>query len=239
MSLRIKYRREIRALAASARRLGELGYVTSHGGNLSYRVSEEHVLITPTQVVKRLMQPKDIVIVTMNGDLVSARRGRRPTGETPMHLMILRGRPDLNGVVHAHPPILTGFSMVDTGTLGKPLLPEPILEIGPIVEVPYAEPVSEDLARQFKPRLHLSNAWLMRNHGVTIASSEGVARAVDFLQMAEAMAQSAAVAATIGPMTTIPQDEVENMERTLATRRMPRPGDPRRIQSLTMLYFGE
>ena len=236
-SIRQKYEEEILVIAEASRRLGELGYVASHGGNLSYRVSEEYVLITPTKVVKRKMSEEDIVIVDRNGETVSALQNRRPTGETPMHLMILALRPDLNGIVHAHPPILTGFSLVDSSVLEKPLLPEPVLEIGPVVRIPYAEPISEELARQFESQIHRSNAWLMQNHGITIGSSEGVERALDLLEMTEAMARSALVGATLGDVQSIPKVEVEAMERTLATRKMPRPGDPRRIRSLVDLYF--
>jgi len=235
-TLRKQYEKEIELIATTSRRLGELSYVASHGGNLSYKVSSKHVLITPTKVVKRLMQPDDIVIVSMTGDIISALNDRKPTGETPMHLLILELRPDLNGIVHAHPPVLTGFSMVDTDVLEKPLLPEPVLEIGPLVQIPYAEPISEELANQFASRIHLSNGWLMRNHGVTIGSSENVDRALEFMEMAEAMATSVAVASALGPLTFISSEEVQKMERTLAARSMPRPGDPRRIKSLTELY---
>lgn len=236
MDIRRQFRNEIEITAATARRMGELGYVASHGGNVSYRVSDEVVLITPTKVVKRLMQPDDICAIDMSGAAVSAPGGRRPTGEVPMHLMIYRLRPDLNGIVHAHAPYLTGFSMVDSDILENALLPETTLEIGPLVKVPYAEPISENLARRFEEKIHLTNAWLMQNHGVTIASSEGVDRALEFLEMAEALAHSVAIASTLGTVTTIPRHEVENMERTLATRSMPRPGDPRHITSLVDLY---
>jgi len=236
-TIRRVYQKEIELIAATSRRLGELGYVASHGGNLSFRVSNEHVLITPTKVVKRLIEPDDIVVVSMQGETLSALKERKPTGETPMHLMILRMRPDLNGIVHAHPPVLTGFSMVDTDVLAKPLLPEPVLEIGPLVQVPYAEPISEELANQFASRIHFSNAWLMRNHGVTIASSEKVDRALELMEMAEAMASSVVVASSLGSLTFISAEEVERMERTLKTRNMPRPGDPRKVTSLTDLYY--
>ena len=235
--LRTQYGAQIEELAEAARRLGTLGFVASHGGNLSYRVSEDHILITPTKVVKRKMRPDDIVVVNGEGQLVDALNGRRPTGETPMHVQIFRLRPDLNALVHAHPPILTGFSMVDTDLLQRPLLPEPVLEIGPVILIPYAEPISEALARQFDAHVHRSNAWLMQNHGITLGSSEGVERALELLEMTEAMAMSVHVASTLGPVTAIPKDEVRNMETTLATRNMPRPGDPRRVRDLVHLFY--
>ena len=70
--LRERYSAEIEELAAASRRLGELGFVASHGGNLSYKVADDTILITPTKVVKRQMQPDDIVIVTPGGEVLHA-----------------------------------------------------------------------------------------------------------------------------------------------------------------------
>jgi L-fuculose-phosphate aldolase len=235
-NIRKQYRDEIEQLAAASRRLGELGYVTSHGGNLSYRVAQEVVVITPTQVVKRTMRAEDIVVVDTEGNVLDAAEGRRPTGETPMHMHMFQMRPDLNAFVHAHPPILTGFSMSDPSVLARPLLPEPAIEVGPILALPYAEPVSEALARSFDQAAAGSNAWLMRNHGVMIGSSEGVQRALDLLEMCEAMAMSAHVAMGAGTLNEIPREEVANLENTIASRNMPRPGDPREIDSLLDLF---
>lgn len=233
----MEYRDQIEELAAASRRLGELGYVTSHGGNLSYRVAEDRVLITPTKVVKRTLTPEDICITDMDGDLVWAKEGRKPTGETPMHLRIYRKRPDVASVVHAHPPILTGFSISGSAhLLNKPLLPEPVVEAGPVVLVDYAEPISEELAEKFDQVLHRSNAFLMKNHGITVCSWEGVSRALDVLEMLEMEAYSVWVAQTLGSVDSIPEDEVEKMERTLKTRSLPIPGDPRQMKRLVDQY---
>ena len=236
-----KYSSEMAEVAEAARRLAERNYVASHGGNLSYKVDDNVVLITPTKVEKRVMQPEDIVIVSADGtETLYAAEGRRPTGETPMHTRLLHKRPDLNAIVHAHPPALTGFSLLEDEILARPILPEPALEVGPIRSVAYAEPITDALAAEFDRVLPYSNAWLMRNHGVTIGSSEGITRAMGFMDMLEAMAGSVATALSSGrPIAEIPREEVANLENTLSTRNMPRPGDPRVIKSLMDLFFGE
>ncbi|MFP4069602.1 MAG: class II aldolase/adducin family protein [Opitutales bacterium] len=237
MSLLEQHQDACALLAASSRRVAELGYVASHGGNLSYKVAPDVILITPTKVPKRALQADDIVAVNALGEPLEAQAGRKATGETPMHTRIYQERPDLNALVHTHPPVLTGFSMMRREWLTRPLLPEVILEVGPLLMIDYAEPISDDLARQFDKVLRRSNAWIMRNHGFTLGSSEGIERATDFLQMCEAMAVSVQTALSAeGEITEIPREEVENLERTLATRSMPRPGDPREIKSLLDLY---
>lgn len=232
-----EYGDQIEELAAASRRLGELGYVTSHGGNLSWRVAEDRVLITPTKVVKRRLQAEDICITDMDGSVIWAAEGRKPTGETPMHLRIFEKRPDAVSIVHAHPPVLTGFSISGSAhLLTKPLLPEPVIEAGPVVLVDYAEPISEELAAKFDQVLHLSNAFLMKNHGMTVCGWEGVSRTLDVLEMLEMEAYSVWVAHSLGSVESIPTEEVEKMERTLETRSLPIPGDPRRIKSLVDQY---
>ncbi len=234
--LQKKYEKEINEMVETTRRVGEIGYVTSHGGNLSYKISSEHILITPTKVVKRKMTFNDIVIIDFEGNIIYSQNGHKPTGETPMHLNIYNLRPDLNGIVHAHPPYLTGFSLTDSTILEKALLPEPSIEIGPIISIPYAEPISEDLAKQFEKHIHKSNAWLMKNHGIAVGSSEGVGRALDILEMTEMMAISVSTASKLGEINTIPISEVEKLDNTIRTRNIPRPGDPERIKSLKDLY---
>jgi L-fuculose-phosphate aldolase len=235
--LKKKYRSEINELAAAARRLGELGHVASHGGNLSYKVADDVILITPTKVLKSNMQGEDIVAVRADGSMLWVEPGKRPTGETPMHTHLYRKRPDINALVHAHPPALTGFSLTESDILSRPLLPEPVIEVGPILTVNYAEPITDDLADEFDTVVARSNAWLMRNHGVTLCSTEGPARAVDLLEMIEAMAVSVSVGLTVGEITEMSHEDVENLENTIRTRNMPHPGDPRVIRNLTDMYF--
>jgi L-fuculose-phosphate aldolase len=132
---------------------------------------------------------------------------------------------------------LTGFALAGSDILSRPLLPEPIIEVGPVVTVPYAEPVSEELAQRFDDVVPRSNAWLMRSHGMTIGSTEGVGRALELLEMTEALAASVATAMQVGEVREIPRGEVERLERTLASRNMILPGDPRVIERLSDLYY--
>jgi L-fuculose-phosphate aldolase len=235
--LAIRFKTEINELAAASRRLGEQRFVCSHGGNLSWRVADNLVLITPTKVTKRTLQPADICAVDLTGAVVFAGPGRRPTGETPMHLRFYEKRPDVRSVVHAHPPILTGFALSGRGDLlRQPLLPEPVLEAGPVLTIRYAEPISDALAAEFDRVIHLSNAFLMTHHGVTVCGAHDVGRTLDILEMLEMEAYSVWVAATLGRVSAIPLSDVADLERTLSTRKLPRPGDPRHVKSLVQQY---
>jgi len=235
--LQKKYKSEIEEFVASTQRLGESGFVTSQGGNLSYRVAEDVVLITPTKVPKITVKFDDICIINMKGDILFATGGRKPTGETPMHLNILNKRPDAKGVIHAHPPYITGFAIARNNLLSRPLLPEPIIEVGPVLSADYAEPITDELAEAFDPVILKTNAWLMENHGITMCNHEGVGRALELLEMIEALAQSTMVALTCGNIVEIPRDEVKKLERTIKTRDLPLPGLPGYNKGLDELYF--
>lgn len=235
--LQLKFKAQIEEMTAACRRSAALGYVHSQGGNLSYRVDENTVLITPTKVYKGDIAFDGVCVVTLDGRTLYAPAGGKPTGELPFHLRILRRRPDLNALIHAHPPILTGFAIAGGDMLSRPFLPEPVLEVGPMVTVPYGEPLSEQLARNFDEAVERSNGFLMENHGALMGSDQGVKRALELLEMMEAAARSVLVAHLLGGLKTIPREEVANLDRTLRTRAMKFPGRPGAVDSLVDLMF--
>jgi L-fuculose-phosphate aldolase len=237
--LQKKFEKEIDELARASNRIAELGYVTSHGGNVSYRADENVILITPTKVPKADIQFNDVCIIDPKGNVLFAAEGRKPTGETPFHIDILNKRPDLNALIHAHPPYLTGLAIAHDNTLSKPLLPEPVTEVGPVLHVPYAEPISQELADAFDPLLYKTNAWLMLNHGVLIGSYEGIWRGTELLELIEATAQSVAVAAIVGEIHMLSREDVKKLDNVMFKRNLPFPGGPKGgTRSLVDVFLG-
>ncbi len=236
--LQQQYEEEIQTLVRACNRIAELGFVTSHGGNLSYRIEEDIIFITPTKVPKGDISFNDVVIIDSKGKTLFASPGRKPTGETPFHLFILNNRPDISGLVHAHPPNITGLAIAHSDLLQRPLLPEPVIEVGPMLPVEYAVPLSDELAEKFQPVLRKSNAFLMLNHGVLLCSSEGVWRATELLEMMESTAYSAAMAAQTGAVHALSREDVRDLDNVIKTRELPMPGAPGEVDSLVNLYFG-
>ncbi|NLG26218.1 MAG: class II aldolase/adducin family protein [Clostridiales bacterium] len=231
-----KYRAQIEEVVRAANRLGQIGYVTSHGGNLSMRADGDVVLITPTKVPKRDLTFDDICAIDMRGGVLYARPGRKPTGEWPFHVRILEKRPDVKGVLHAHPPVLTGFAIAGGDWMQRAFLPEPVIEVGPMVMVPYAEPLSDELAHQFDAVVGLSNGFLMENHGMLMVSGEGVWRALELTEMMESAAISIMVARLLGSTPTIPYPEVMKLENVIKIRELPMPGLKGVVNSLADVY---
>ncbi|MBE5760610.1 MAG: class II aldolase/adducin family protein [Clostridiales bacterium] len=234
--LQKKYEAQIIELVEAAHKTDAKGFVTSQGGNLSFRVDENVVLITPTKVAKRSVQFDDVCIVDMDGNTLFASTGRKPTGELPFHLRILKKRPDIKAVLHAHPPVLTGFAITGQDYMERAFLPEPVIEVGPMLMVPYAEPLSDELAEMFDAYVERSNGFLMENHGAIMCSYEGIGRALELLEMMEAAAQSILVAVQLGNAKTIPLEDVKNLDRTIKTRGLPMPGLPGKVETLLDIY---
>ena len=88
--------------------LHQNGLVAATDGNISVRMADGTVLCTPTLMSKGMMEADDLVIVDEHGRKLSGRR--EVSSEIAMHLLIYRKRPDVNAVVHAHPPTATGFA---------------------------------------------------------------------------------------------------------------------------------
>ncbi len=237
--LQQKYQAQIQELADASNRLAELGFVTSQGGNLSMRADENVLLITPTKVPKIQVKFEDICVIDMKGTVLYAKEGRKPTGEWPFHTRIMQRRPDVKGVVHAHPPVLTGFAIAGGDWLRLPFLPEPALEVGPMMLVPYAEPLSDQLAENFDPFLDKSNGFLMENHGAVMVSPEGVMRAIEFLEMMEAAGKSIIVSKILGNAKPIAAPDVANLDNVLRVRNMPMPGTPGVVKSLSDIFVVE
>src|SRR5579863_8735448 len=118
------------------------GWIAANDGNITIRLDQERILATPTGVCKGMMHPDDLIIVDMKGNKISGRKER--TSEILMHLTVYEMRPEIKAVVHAHPPVATGFA-----TAGRPLnlalLPEVIIGLGCVPLAGYGLPGTPEL----------------------------------------------------------------------------------------------
>jgi len=151
-----------RRMAACCRQLAERGIAAGQDGNVSARVGRDRVLVTPSGMLKSGLTGADMVEVDWAG---RRRRGRRnPTSELDLHLRILRRRPDVGAVVHAHPPTATAFALAGEGFTSF-VLPELIFLVGPVPLVPYGTPGTPEIGDRVEPFLADHEAMLLANHG--------------------------------------------------------------------------
>jgi L-fuculose-phosphate aldolase len=155
-----------REIVGVCRRLWERGLIAGAEGNVSVRLGPDRILVTPAGMSKVDVRADDLVEVRADGHRV---RGARPaSSELAVHLRIYERRPDIGAIVHAHPPIATGFAVAGEG-FASCVLPEVIFQVGWVPLVPYETPGTEALARQFDPFIPAHDAFLMANHGAVTA----------------------------------------------------------------------
>jgi L-fuculose-phosphate aldolase len=143
--------------------LHERGLIAATDGNISVRLNESAVLVTPTCISKGMMSTEDLVVVDMQGRKISG--CRNATSEVGMHMTIYRLRPDIHAIVHAHPPTATGFAASGLA-LDKALISEVLLSLGTVPLAHYATPGTSELSEALEPFISDHDAILMANHGV-------------------------------------------------------------------------
>jgi len=238
MSYLQKYSNEVRDFLKVCKSLADRMYVTSQGGNLSVKLEENLVLITPTCVTKCDVTESDVVFIDLEGNIVEGTR--KPTGEVPMYLNFYRDRPDIKSVIHCHPPYTNTFTILKgTNWLMRPIYPETVAEVGPVPVVPYGEPLTQKLADNFAPFIKKYNAFLMENHGLTILSSADIVRTLQLVDILEVSSISILQALAIGELKELTREDVQNLENTMKTRNLPMIGLPGLNTSMVDLYFPE
>lgn len=138
--------------------------MTSNDGNISARMENGHVLITPSGISKGRLNPDDLLVVDLDGNILSSRPDRKPSSETPMHLEVYRHRRDVRAVMHAHPIFATTL-MVAGLEFPVDVLPEVLLTLGDVPITEYATPSSHEDAEVIRPFIKDHNAMLLRQHG--------------------------------------------------------------------------
>jgi L-fuculose-phosphate aldolase len=146
------------------RRLYDRGLLAGTEGNVSARVGSNVILATPAGRCKGDLEENDLVELSRDGSPRDP--ARTPSTEIRMHLRIYDRRADVKAVVHAHPPIATGFAAAGEG-ITAPVLPEMMILVGPVPLVPYGQPGTDALADQLDPYLEDHDAFLLANHGAT------------------------------------------------------------------------
>lgn len=167
------------------RRLYAKGLTTCSGGNISLRVGEDLVLVTPSALDKGELQADEVVLVRMDGENLTPKY--KPTIEAGMHLEVLRRRPEMMAVVHAHPAFATAFACMDE-ELDITLSSEVFCMVDIIAQAGFAPPGTEELAGIVGEAMGGADVALMHNHGV-ITVGATLLKAFDLIEVVEVTAK--------------------------------------------------
>jgi len=237
MKLIEKYTQQVGQFLTVCGILAQELYVTSSGGNLAWKLEDDLLLITPTQMNKGDIRHADVIFIDLKGRVVEGTR--RPTGETPMYLNFFNTRPDIVSVIHCHPPCACALAILKgKNWLMRPLYPETVIEVGPVPVVPYAEPITKKLADNFLPFLPRYNSFIMENHGLVSMTRGSIYETLMNVQILEMTAKSILLALQAGEIKELDRQSVRDLSNTMKTRNLSLIGAPGINKSLEDLYFG-
>src|SRR3954451_4519973 len=184
------------------------GYVASNDGNISARLDDKRLLTTPTAVSKGYMTPDMMVVVDWDGNRISGER--KASSELKMHLEVYRHRPDVRAVVHAHPPLATGFAVAGI-PLDRAVLAEVITTLGSIPIAAYGTPSTQELPDAVRQYIKAHDGLLLANHGALTVAHELFA-AYYKMETIEHFAKISLVARMLGGERLLSQDEVLRLQ---------------------------
>ncbi len=203
----VEYIEQRKAIIAMGRQMIAAGLAVGTWGNISCRVGADLIAITPSGVEYTSLQEQDIVVMSLDGQVVDG--NLRPSTEHPLHRQIYRDRPDVAAVVHSHSVYASAMACAR-----KPI-PAAVEDLVQIVggDVPVADyhlPGTQALATAVSAALARRDGVLLANHGV-VGVGATVAEALRVCAVIEKAAHIAIVAQAVGGVVELEQADIDAM----------------------------
>jgi L-fuculose-phosphate aldolase len=195
------------------RRMYARGYTASNDGNISVRLGPDRLLMTPKGVCKGFMTPDVMCVTDLEGRKLEGHRD--PSSEALMHLEVYRQRADVQAVVHAHPPIATGFAVAGI-PLDRAVLAEVLTTLGSIPIAEYATPSTHELPEAVRKYIKAHDGMLLANHGALTVGSD-LFSAYFKMETIEHFAHISLVARLLGRENLIAREEVLRLQELRGT----------------------
>ena len=190
------------------RRMYARGYTASNDGNISVRLGSDRLLMTPKSVCKGFMTPEMMCITDLEGRKLQG--DRDPSSEMLMHLEVYRQRPDVQAVVHAHPPTATGFAVAGI-PLDRAVLAEVLTTLGSIPIAEYATPSTTELPQAVRKYIKAHDGMLLANHGALTVGGD-LYGAYYKMETIEHFAKISLVARLLGRENLLSREEVTRLQ---------------------------
>jgi L-fuculose-phosphate aldolase len=187
------------------RHLHQRQLLAAADGNLSYRLSEQEIVMTPSGVNKSRLKKQDLARLSLDGTILSG----RPSSEREMHLAIYKAVPSAQAIVHAHPPTAIAWTLArpEMKELPTEALPEVILAAGRIPVVPYARPGTLEMGSKLLPFLPDCRILILARHGA-VCWGESLEEAANGIERLEQVAGILKLADELGGAVPLPFYEI-------------------------------
>jgi L-fuculose-phosphate aldolase len=200
------------------RLLWERGYVAATDGNISARLGSDRLLVTASGHSKGFLTASHVILLDLDGRPAGGYRGRgqRPSSEILMHLEVYRQRPEVQAVIHAHPPLATAFSIAGV-SLARCVIPEVIVTLGGIPTTGYATPSTDEVPESIRHAIQHYDAIIMSHHG-SLTVGRDLWEAYLRLEKVEHTAQITLAAHQLGRVSTLSPGAVAQLAEMRRTR---------------------
>jgi len=193
--------------------------VAGTDGNISCRLLDGAILITPSGVAKGRLNQDDLVIIDRSGNRVAGEK--KPSSEYKLHTLIYSRRNDVGAIIHAHPIYCTAFACTENG-LANGVLPEIILSVGEIPLAEYGTPSTDELPESIADFISTHDTILLRNHGI-VTVGKNLEEAYIKLETAEHFAKILHTAEDLGGAKPLSRDAIDKL---MAIRKQLNPDAP-------------
>jgi L-fuculose-phosphate aldolase len=183
------------------------GYIVAADGNISARLADGTIIVTPTGAMKGFLSPENLAKVDMQGKPVD--NGPRASSEIGIHLVSYQERPDMRAVLHCHPPHAVAMTIAGID-MQTPIIPEIIVTIGGIPTAPYGTPGTPELPESIRKIVKCSDTLVMQNHG-SVTLGANLLDAYKKLDMLEHTAKILWLAHCVGKVNALPPEAVQKL----------------------------
>jgi L-fuculose-phosphate aldolase len=192
------------AVLAAAKDMLRKGLVEGTAGNLSARQEDGSIVVTPSSVDYEEMQLDDLVVVDLDGRVLSAKEGRSPTSEKALHLAAYKAFDDVGAVIHSHPVHATMFAV--TRQPIPAVIDEFAIYVGGDVRcAEYAASGTDEVGAAAVEALEGRGAALVANHGL-VAVGPTPAKVLHITGLVERSARIVWGARALGEVHALPDD---------------------------------
>jgi L-fuculose-phosphate aldolase len=203
-----KYKTERKEVARFMRRLYSHGLTTTSGGNISLRVADDIIAITPSGTDKGSMKWEEVGLLSLNGDNLTPHL--KPSIESEVHLSVYRKK-DLKAIVHAHPTFTTAFTAMKN-KIDIKLTAEALLILSEPFFVPYAVMGSKKLAELVAESVAQSDILLLENHGV-LTTGSNLLQAFDKIEVLENAARMTLIVEFVGKKKSLSKEKIREIAK--------------------------
>jgi L-fuculose-phosphate aldolase len=199
------------AIVETGRLCYSQGLMPANNGNISARMGEDRIVITPSTLCKGRLDLDDLLVIDLDGNILKAdpRKKRRASSETPMHLEVYRQRPNVRAAIHAHPAHATALTVAGI-PLAEDVLPELLEGLGPVPTTGFATPSTDENATAIREHILEHDAVLIRSHGV-LTIGRDLEEALINLERVEHVARVLMMSFGLGEINRLPPEMLQKL----------------------------